>query len=133
MQWVNTHLAPVVQAETVDYEAESQTLIGQNNILDELSLGCETKGVKEPDAAIILDTNNKMSIGRFMFQITTVQYYVKKFEGRTINRHDAILIALNPIEAKELARKIVFQGHAVEGNWYNCTVAHKLLEQIKNL
>src|SRR4051794_40483230 len=45
---------------------------------------CESGQTKEPDAAIILDTNNEMSVGSMMFQLKTVQHYVKQFEARDI-------------------------------------------------
>ncbi len=108
----------------VNIKAE-QIKAKQDALLDKLSLGCEVKGSKEPDGVLLLDSNNQMSIGRFQFQITTVQHYVKKFEGKSISRHDAIVLALDSTEAKELARQIVFKDNGLN-NWYNCTVAHQL-------
>lgn len=103
----------------------------QDKLLDEVSLGCETKGSKEPDGAIILDVNNEMSIGRFMFQIKTVQYYVKRFEGRDISRREAITLAVDPVAAKELARKIIFEADGIKGNWYNCSIRFQLEKEVQ--
>ena len=93
----------------------------KQNVLDELSLNCEAKGISEPDGIIILDTNNKMSLGRFQFQITTVQHYVKKFESRDITRREAIEIAIDPERATPLAEKIIFEEGGLKSNWTNCT------------
>lgn len=103
----------------------------QNIILDDLSLNCETKGIKEPDAAIIYDTNGEMSIGRFMFQIKTVQLFVKHFEQRDITRLESIKIAIDPEQSKELARKILFEYENGVRNWHNCNVKLNLAKQIE--
>jgi hypothetical protein len=94
-------------------------------ILDDLSLNCEVKGFaeagKDPDGAIIFDSNNEASIGRFMFQRATVKYYVKVFEKREITNSEAIAIAIDKVRATELAEKILFlDGGKSERNWYNC-------------
>lgn len=82
---------------------------------------CETNGVKDPDGAIILDTNKKMSIGRYQFQRETIIYYYKKFYGQTITNSEAIAIAIDPIKAKNLASKILFSEPKGVDNWLNCS------------
>jgi hypothetical protein len=90
-------------------------------ILDDLSIGCESKGHSDPDGIIIFDSNNLASIGRFQFQKATVKYYVKVFEQREISDHEAIAIAIDKVKATELAEKILFlDGGKSEKNWYNC-------------
>ena len=90
-------------------------------ILDDLSIGCESKGHSDPDGIIIFDSNNEASVGRFQFQRATVKYYVKMFDGRDISNSEAIAIAIDKVKATELAEKILFldEGKS-EGNWYTC-------------
>jgi hypothetical protein len=118
----------VVVPEVDKYEIKIQTL--KNKVLDDLSLGCETKGLKDPDGAIILDANNKMSIGRFMFQRETVQHYVKKFEGREITFREAIEISIDPVKSKALAERILFTEPDGWKNWLNCASKFNLANTI---
>jgi hypothetical protein len=103
----------------------------KTDMMDQLSLGCETKGVKEPDGAILLDANGKMSIGRYMFQIDTVIYFVKKYEGRTISRREAIELAVNPDRARALAEKILFTEVDGWQHWANCSNKLGLQKEIE--
>lgn len=90
----------------------------KEEVLDTIS-ACEAPGYKAGDAPIILDTNNRMSIGPFMFQVATVQQYEKKLMGRDVNRLEATSIALDAAQARELAKAIVFKANGL-GNWLNC-------------
>ena len=90
----------------------------QNQLIADISK-CETKGIAEPDATLLLDSNSEMSIGSMQFQIKTVQTYVKEFEGRKITRVEAIQTAIDHTKATELARKILFQDKAWQ-NWFTC-------------
>lgn len=82
---------------------------------------CETKGVKEPDAAIIFDSNNQASIGAWQYQIKTVQHFVKKFEQRDITRVEAIKIAIDHEKAHALTKRVLFEIQSgASDNWYNC-------------
>lgn len=92
----------------------------KDKIVDSLAKDCETKDVKEPDAAIILDSNNQMSIGAWMWQIKSVQFYVKKFEGRDIDRVEAIRIAIDHDKAHELTKKVLFEEKDGWTNWLMC-------------
>ncbi len=74
-------------------------------------------------SAIIIDTNNQVSIGIYKFQIKTVQMYEKKLYGKTVSREDAILIALDDEKAGALASDIIFKEGGI-GNWYNCDLKH---------
>jgi hypothetical protein len=114
-----SYVAPVAFAETVPTDGVTKA---QDIVINEIA-ACETQGVAEPDSAIILDTNGQMSIGAWMYQITTVQRYEKEMTGKDINRVAAINIATNHQEAMELTRYIIFTDHACN-NWYNC--ANKL-------
>lgn len=113
------------------YEAKIRTV--KEDMLKELSLGCETKGVKEPDGAILLDSNNKMSIGRYMFQIDTIIHYTKKLEGKTITRREAIEIAVDPQRAGKLAEKILFGEDNGYKNWKLCADKLGIAKEIEIL
>jgi hypothetical protein len=122
--WVAKELvATNVSADSIGTELAAQIMehkikAAQDTVLDELA-GCETKGVKEPDATIILDTNAQMSIGAWQYQIKTIQHYVKQFTGNDISRVDAISLAIDHARAKELTRTILFQEGGYS-NWANC-------------
>jgi hypothetical protein len=111
---------PVVKADVIEDKYGQKIVEIKKDLLKDLSLGCETKGVKEPDGAILLDTNKEMSIGRYMFQIKTVQYYIKKFEQRDITRVEAIQIAIDPVRATKLAEQILFNEPNGVSNWKLC-------------
>lgn len=127
----NNYANAQVIAPTIIDKTPEKIIKIQDTMLDELSLGCEVKGVTEPDSALLLDSNNQMSIGRFQFQIKTIQYYTKRFENVELNRHDAIVLALDATKSKELARKIIFDGNGLEGNWLNCSNAHQLSKEVE--
>jgi hypothetical protein len=111
----------------------------KGDLLQELAKDCETKDVKEPYAAVILDTNNQMSFGPHMWQIDSVQRYVKKFYHQAIDRRTAILIALDAypqIPLYELSEKVAFDEAVINGrggiyNWKNCAVKLSLQDKIK--
>ena len=110
----------------------------QNKILKDLSLACETKGVHEPDAAIIFDSNAQASIGRFQWQIKSVQHYVKVLYKKDITRLEAIKIAIDEDAATELTRDVLFGTKDGASNWITCSKKFdlrakiELLNQIKN-
>lgn len=90
-------------------------------ILADLSTGCETKGVKDPDGAIVFDSNNEASIGRYQFQRKTVIHYYQKFYNQTLTNAQAIAVAIDPVKSKALASKILFEEPGGYKNWYNCS------------
>lgn len=81
---------------------------------------CESSNLDASDAPIILDSNNEISIGLFMFQRDTVIYYVKQLEKRDITRQEAVRIAIDDVKARELAGRILFETKDGWRNWYNC-------------
>jgi hypothetical protein len=85
-------------------EAENKATLAEDKILDCL-LDLESKGDHNK---IILDTNNKYSIGGYQFQILTIKDILKRHENRLIGTEEAIRLAKSPIEARELARRAIF-------------------------
>lgn len=100
----------------------------KEEVLKTLS-SCEARGYKDGDAPIILDTNNKMSIGPFMFQVATVQHYYKTIYGKEITRHEATIIALDEEKARELAKAVIFDLDGLR-NWLNCANKHNLRPKV---
>lgn len=92
----------------------------KKDFLERLSVGCETRGVADPDGAIIFDSNNQPSIGRFQFQRKTVIHYVKLLENRDITNAEAVKISVDKDKATELASRIIFGLGELESNWTNC-------------
>lgn len=115
----------------VSFALQSKVAKLQDELMHDLSINCEVRGAKEPDAIIVFDSNSEASIGRFQFQIKTVQHYVKVFESRDITRHEAIQIAIDKSRATELARQILFKEKDGVRNWINCGNKLGLRERIK--
>lgn len=95
----------------------------KNGLLSELK-HCESGTISEDSAPIILDTNNKMSIGLYMFQTDTVRHYYRILYGKEITKLDATLIALNEEKARDLAKDIIFKDEKGWKNWFNCGKKH---------
>jgi hypothetical protein len=91
---------------------------------------CETKGRTDANSVVIIDTNNKASIGKFQFQAETVANYTKLIEGRTIDRKEAIQIALDGERAARLAKRIIFEKDGL-GNWHLCSEQLRLAPEVK--
>jgi hypothetical protein len=95
-------------------------------VLDTLSK-CESGGKKEEDGIVILDTNNKGSYGIFQWQKTSVQHYFQMKTGKPISGKDAIILALDPEEARKLAEYVIFETKSgVINDWTNCSKKHGL-------
>ena len=110
---------PIVLAEDT-LEAKIDTI--KKSIVQEL-YACETSGVVEPQATIILDANNQMSIGKAQWQIESVQYYVKKIYQKEISRTDAIEIAIDrnkDISLDMLTTEVLFDTKNGWKNWLLC-------------
>lgn len=136
---IGSYLTGAAAAEPVMFERAQEEFKAQeaakitklqDEVLNTLS-ACETRGVTEKDATIILDTNNKMSIGRYQFQITTVQYYSKKLRGLELTRVEAITLSTSQEQATELAREIIFEVQGGIYNWANCARKHSLVSQVE--
>lgn len=127
----------ILKIESKDTLAEKIEQLKQD-YLDTLSLDCETKNLEDPDGAIIFDSNDEASVGRFQFQRKTVIGYYKMLYNEEITKAESIAIAIDPVRAKQLAYDIIFTEHEdkKEGNWYNCSQRpdlKKMLEVIKTL
>lgn len=109
-----------VQAEKVD-NLPAKIEVLKEEVLKDLSTGCEIKGFKPEDGVIIFDTNGKASIGAFMFQKSTVVHYYKVLYQKDITGQEAVAIANDHERAKQLASDIIFtHKNGVGKDWVNC-------------
>ncbi len=108
---------------------EAKITKAQNIVIDEIA-SCETPGIKEPDATIVLHSNNEMSIGSWQWQTKSIQHYVKERDDKDITRVEAINLATNHEQAKELVRYVLFTDSAWD-DWLNCSTKLDIGTQIK--
>lgn len=93
----------------------------KDEVVNDLA-GCESAGHSEDSGIIIFDTNNKASIGVLQFQKATVIHYVKVLYQKDITGQEAVELAINPIEAKKLAKDIIFKtNNGSWKDWVNCS------------
>lgn len=81
---------------------------------------CESGGYEEDDAVIVFDSNTKASIGTMQWQVPSVQDQVRKLEGRDITRKEAVLLALDREEARNLAYRTIWEEVGGVFRWQNC-------------
>lgn len=135
--WGKIYIEKIKNSMTTSYEAKIETLQRnegkkvealKEDIMDRLKQ-CESGDLTLDDAPIILDSNHEMSIGLYMFQRDTVIYYYEKFYGKTISRREAVEIAISE-EARELAKRIIFEETGGIYNWTNCAKREGLVSEI---
>lgn len=125
-----------VKVEKINVNAEVQKILTekykllQDEVLLTLST-CETGSVEEQDAAIILDSNGRMSLGRYQWQRESVQHYYKVLYGEDISRVEAIEIAVDRERATELTRDVLFGEDKGWANWLNCSNRTGIAKQIE--
>ncbi len=122
--------------ERINERIEAKITVLENELLETLSIGCETLGVEDPDGAIVYDTaasgdSRRMSIGAFMFQRRTIKHYIKMRDGINITNAEAIAIAIDREKASDLARYVIFEKGKVKNEWYNCNIKNSLDGQVK--
>lgn len=116
--------------DTSDLMLDEKILGLKNGVVDKLQ-ACESAGHKETDGIIIFDSNKKASIGQLQFQVATVQYYYKTLYNKTITQKEAVIIALDTPQARDLARDVMFNTkNMASKDWYNCEKRHNLDAQI---
>jgi len=120
-----------VQAEDKSSEMYQEKIEGlKDAVMSKLSQ-CEGGGYKESDGIIIMDTNNKLSIGQFQWQVSSVQHYYKLMTGKDISKKDAVILALNETEARKLAKYVAFETkNKIGKDWVNCNKKHNLDIQV---
>ena len=125
---VISYAEKIVDTSPLMYQEKIATL--KNKVADTL-MACESGGHKETDGIIIFDTNKKASIGQFQFQVATVQYYYKTLYNKVITPKEAVMIALDTSQARNLAIDVMFTTkNKASKDWYNCEKRHSLDSQI---
>ena len=105
----------------------------KQEVLDDLRHE-EIKGHLDADLVIVFDPKDSddircrkqgnvrlycYSFGDFNFKIATVQYYYYMFNGIDLSDTEAMNIALDPEQARELAYEIIFNEVGGIWNWKN--------------
>lgn len=102
----------------------------ENDVLSTLQ-NCESGGHPDPDGIIIFDSNNEASVGRFQWQRASVIHYYKTLYSETINKSQAIAIAINSEKATQLTRDVLFTTKNGWKNWYICSTKNGIPAQVE--
>jgi hypothetical protein len=130
--WSLLICAPIstAQAEPVSDDASPRTMEAlKDSVVDRLA-ECETHGRPDAGSVVVIDTNNEASIGKLQFQAKTVVHYTKLIEGRSIDRKQAVEIALHSEQAASLAKRIIFEKDGLS-NWHVCSKKLGLMPEVK--
>ena len=118
------------QAEPVSDDSSPPTIEAlKNSVVDRLAK-CETHGRPDAGSVVVIDANNEASIGKLQFQAKTVVHYTKLIEGRSIDRKQAVEIALHSEQAASLAKRIIFEKDGLS-NWHVCSKKLGLMPEVK--
>ncbi len=120
-----------------DREVVVDTLTAKINqlkgaLLDDLR-SCESGGAPESAGLIVFDSNKQASIGSYQFQIKTIQSYSSSLRGQDLTRKEAILLALDDEEARQLAKEIIFGTDKALENWHNCSIRKGLYNKLETI
>jgi hypothetical protein len=124
--------APIstAQAEPASDDDSPRTIEAlKDSVVDRLAK-CETHGRPDAGSVVVIDTNNEASIGKLQFQAKTVVHYTKLIEGRSIDRKQAVEIALHSEQAASLAKRIIFEKDGLS-NWHVCSKKLGLMREVK--
>lgn len=94
----------------------------KNAVVTDVGPNCESKGRKtSTDPVIILDTNNKASIGVMQWQVSSIIHYYKTLYKRDLSAKEAVLVALDDEKAMALAKSVMFDTkNKASKDWYTC-------------
>jgi len=125
----NVYADEIIQMPPTTDRLEEKVRQLKDEVLDSLAK-CESGGRDNESGIIVWDTNNKPSLGKFQFQVATVQHYVEKRDGTKISGREAILLALDETEARKLAEWVIFDsGKGSASDWVICTRKGNLAEK----
>ena len=123
---------PTTWAQSVGDQRALATIESLKDGVVERLAKCETKGRPDRSSLIVTGKNREPTIGRLQFQPRTVVNYTKLIEGRTIDRKEAVRIALDDGKAANLAKKIIFEKNGL-GNWHVCSKKLRLAPEVKRI
>jgi hypothetical protein len=95
---------------------------------------CESAGKPAEHGIITIDNNRAgtitgqdvFSIGILQFKVSTVKAFVKQRDGKDITSRDAMLLALDPEQAKALAKYAIFETTGGIYHWQKWQAKHNL-------
>jgi hypothetical protein len=122
--------ASAAWAESTSDDTAPLPIEGLKDSVVERLANCETKGRPDASSVVIIDANNKASVGKLQFQTETVVNYTKLIEGRTIDRKEAMQIALDGDRAASLAKRIIFEKDGLS-HWQLCSKQLRLAPEVK--
>ncbi len=144
---VETYVAPVAKADTPQIP-DTTGLTGDSlkakvteikaDLVESLAK-CESLGHADDYGLIVYDNNSRgtlsdrniPSIGALQFKVTTVQKYEKMRSGTTLSGKDAIELALDAQQSRDLATYVIFETDNGIANWTNCATQLGLPSEIK--
>ena len=131
----------IAQAQVIDhsdarYVAKIEAL--KDAVVTDIGHNCESRGRKTlTDPVIILDTNNRASIGIMQWQVSSVISYYKTLYKRDLSAKEAVMIALDDQKAMALAKDVMFlTKNKASKDWYTCSQrmnADERIDIIKSL
>lgn len=96
----------------------------QDEVVDYLALH-ENKNnvpcVPDDNKAHSLPLKDKVSCGVMQFKVSTIQHYYKVLNLGTISDQDAVVLAIDQVRAKGLAKRIIFETPGGINNWTTAT------------
>lgn len=99
-------------------------------VIDELEK-CESGGHIEDEGFVRMDNNDTFSWGTLQFQRHTILHYMKKIHGKEITLKEAAMIALDRVEARQLAYDIIFRtDRGVAADWVICSRNYQLQTKV---
>ncbi len=92
---------------------------------------CEDRGLKSGRHGIITDTNGKISVGPYKFQVSTVQHFVRMKELKEITEIEAVELAMDLEKSTGLASYAIFETpNGVSKDWVNCDRKYDLTAKL---
>jgi hypothetical protein len=101
----------------------------KDEVLRRLAI-CESGGDGDSDTPIY--GGRGVYAGRFQFTARTVINYVKEMDGRQLSSQEALLLAHDYTQARDLAKYVIFErGHY--WNWPACSRKLGLAKEVENI
>lgn len=115
-----------VQAQTIVVDTTKKIIDQEKADILSILKDCESKG--DADAIVWIDGGfgkNAASFGAYMFKVGTIQKFTTG-----LSDFQAISLASNESQARQLASRIIFETPAGIYNWTNCMIKNDLLSRV---
>lgn len=125
-KWYEKEISYVATPVHAGVTLESKVEDMKEDVLNKLA-SCESGGRKEEDGITVLDSNGVGSYGALQWQRKSFMFYWEKMTGTPINGRDAIIAAMTPEKARQLAKWVIFETDSgVAKDWVICSRKHNL-------